>query len=127
MTKAVPYLPDTSQPKPLCSRCGRALGNHWTDQWPNHGDITVGYPAQAFNQLVGEPSPCADQAAFDWWQNVGHPVLKENGAQKLVFHWKHGDTFQMCQECQGALIRLLGEFFGMPESMRLYAEMKGKP
>lgn len=112
-----------------CSRCKEVANpnNGWEHGWPLYGRIELGFPAQAFAFLGGARS-IADREHFSWW-NEGHPAMTKNGAQDITFEWGNGYRFdstgryRLCYECQKKLLRVIGEFFGIPDRV---AELKAE-
>lgn len=99
-----------------CGRCGRAITHgSWEDDC-NNGSIEMERSSQAFNPLTDGKSACATEREFNWWRSIGHPALRENGAQTVRFEWGYKETYQLCHQCQDDLFRAVGRFFGIPEA-----------
>lgn len=104
-----------------CGRCNKVANptDGWEHGWPLYGHLEVGFPAQAFGALCGMGHVAAPEH-FQWWAE-GHPALIENGAQEIIFEWGTGyhfdskGRFRLCYICQKELLKMLGQFFGIPK------------
>lgn len=98
-----------------CGRCGNVANptDHWAHGWPLYGKIKIGFPAQAFGALCGMEH-IADDEHWLWWRE-GHPAMTTNDAQEVCFEWKHDNPYRLCYDCQKELLRVIGEFFKIPE------------
>jgi hypothetical protein len=102
-------------PNKPCSRCGGER-SHWSDEWPNYGRIEVGAAARIWDD-IGTTDPPRDHPLFPPSENDGH--------QGAVFQWTGGSSYrfadsnyQMCRSCQRALLRILGDFFGLRKEIK---------
>lgn len=93
-----------NEPLINCSRCGCEADpdNRWENRWPLRGLIDLGFSAQAFGALCGMEY-IAESHHFDWWKE-GHPAMKINNAQRVVFEWKYDGSFRLCYQYQTELI-----------------------
>ena len=111
-----------------CSRCGECANpsDGWEHSWPLYGRLDIGFPSQAFGHLGG-CEHIADREHFEWWRE-GHPAMTTNEAQEVIFEWGNGYRFdstgryRLCYDCQKQLLRVIGEFFGIPKRV---AELRG--
>lgn len=110
----------------LCGRCMKPANptDGWEHGWPLTGAISLGFPAQAFYELsagvVREPS----ERLRAW--SISHPAAVENSAQSVRFEWNHTSPYRLCYDCQKALLRVVGKFFGYGDPKREARWLKAK-
>ena len=107
----------------MCGRCGEVANptDGWEHGWPLHGKIDIGFPSQAFGALCGMRH-IAENHHFLWW-GEGHPAMTKNAAQHVTFEWdSENPKFRMCYKCQKELLKVVGEFFKIPESAEEFKE-----
>ena len=114
-----------------CSRCDKVANptDGWEHGFPLYGRIEVGFPAQIF-AFLGGADIIAFAEHFKWWSE-GHPAIKKNGAQEVIFEWGNGykydsPNYRLCRDCQKKLIQMLGEFFGIKKRVEEIRE-KNEP
>ena len=97
-----------------CGRCNKRLTESWEDGWPNYGDITIGVGAQALLHLYGTDLNGPSTAPYGWFPSELHPTIQpESGSQKVRLQWSPKGEFRMCPRCQGELLGVIGDFFGL--------------
>jgi hypothetical protein len=91
-----------------------------------YGKLDLGFPGQAFGALGGAKK-IAEAHHFKWWHE-GHPAMTVNDAQRVTFEWGNGyqydsqGRFRLCYDCQKTLLKVVGDFFGIPERANQLAE-----
>jgi hypothetical protein len=109
----------------VCSRCGEPCGSSWEARMAA-GRIELGASCQAFAKLARAKGWSAEQHsnASEWGDNPSGPMAV-NEAQRVVFEWGDGvallrsaRAYRLCEACQGKLLGLVGEFFGVPDGSR---------
>lgn len=87
-----------------CSRCGKKIPQHWSEEWPVFCNIRIGRHSRILDAIC---------KGTDWDVAYQHPAYDSDNCQELRLSWSNMSKWPICSKCQDEFLRMIGSFLGL--------------